>query len=329
VEHECVPAPAIALNGEILRENAGAWKRRTNAKVYAVVKADGYGFGLERIVRELDGVADGFVATDAADLYRTRALTNAPVATLADLGPEHAARVVELRGTGNVARIDSLRALAARSDAAEITVRIGLRLAAGWSAIEMADAEAFAEIAAASSLRVELWTHLTALSTEHDDRARFARFVEIFKRRGVRIAGEDIESTAPAARGRAGGSAVRIGVGLFGSGGLACAIGVTAPVWDRVRSDGTLRASYTAQSLAPGTEVTVLRCGYANGFPRITRPYRRILSLGMQNCIISGVVEDETFELLGPDNDLDELAAAAATVPHQIVCGLGLASGTR
>jgi hypothetical protein len=52
----------------------------------------------------------------------------------------------------------------------------------------------------------------------------------------------------------------------------------------------------------------------------------RILSLGMQNCIISGVVEDETFELLGTDSDLDELAAAAVMVPHQVACGLGLAA---
>ena len=297
----------------------------TRASVRAVVKADGYGFGLERIVRELDGVADGFVVSDADGLQRLRAITSAPAATLLDLGPEHAARVVALGGVPNVARRESLTALAARADAASLVVRVGLRLAAGWSAIEMDDASSFAAILASAGIRVELWTHLTNPTTEDDDRDRFARFVAIFRQHGVDDVGEDYEGTAPAASDRAHGTSVRIGVGLFGAGAGACAIGVQAPILDRLRSDGTLRASYGTDALHDGTDVMVIRCGYSNGFPRVVRAYRRILSVGMQNCIVLGNDVGLAFSLLGPDDDLDELAAASSILPHQIVTGLGLA----
>jgi alanine racemase len=316
-------APVISLDGAILRQNVQTWKARTRARVRAVVKANGYGFGLERLVRELDGTSDGFVVSDADGLQRLRAITGAPAATLLDLGPEHAQRVVALGGIANVAHRESLAALAARADAASLLVRVGLRLAAGWSAIEMRDAAAFATTLAEAGMRVELWTHLTGPATERSDRERFSRFVAIFRERGVDIAGEDFESTAPAANDCAHGTSVRIGVGLFGSSGLPCAIGVQAPIIDRLHSDGTLRASYDADALPSGTEVMVVRCGYSDGFPRVARPYRRVLSVGMQNCIVLGGDESANVSLLGPGDDLDDLADAAGIVPHQIVTGLG------
>jgi alanine racemase len=295
------------------------------------VKADGYNFGLERIARELDGTADGFVVSDADDLGRLRAITKAPAATLLDRGAEHAARVVALGGIPNIAHLDSLAALAARSDAASLTVRVGLRLAAGWSAIELDEADAHARMLAQSGMRVELWTHLTNPETEKTDRERFARFVAVFSHHGVHIAGEDAESTFPAANGASHGTTVRIGVGLFGAGsasgvtGLQCAIAVSAPVVETVASDGDLRASYAAEELPKGARVTGVRCGYGNGFPRITRPYRNILFVGMQNAVVLGQTKGDRFALLGADDNLDELASAAGIVPHQIVTNLGLA----
>lgn len=295
------------------------------------MKADGYNFGLERIARELDGTADGFVVSDADDLGRLRAITKAPAATLLDRGAEHAARVVALGGIPNIAHLDSLAALAARSDAASLTVRVGLRLAAGWSAIELDEADAHARMLAQSGMRVELWTHLTNPETEKTDRERFARFVAVFSHHGVHIAGEDAESTFPAANGASHGTTVRIGVGLFGAGsasgvtGLQCAIAVSAPVVETVASDGDLRASYAAEELPKGARVTVVRCGYGNGFPRITRPYRNILFVGMQNAVVLGQTKGDRFALLGADDNLDELASAAGIVPHQIVTNLGLA----
>ena len=316
-------APIITLSGPILRENLQAWKRRTHASVRAVVKANGYGFGLERLVRELDGTADGFVVSDVEGLQRVRALTSAPTATLLDLGPERALRVAALGGIPNVAHRASLAALAERSDAPALTVRIGLRLAAGWSAIEMDEAAAFARMVAASGMRAELWTHLSNTATEMEDRERFAQFVAIFRAAGANVVGEDLESTFPAAGRDSHGTTVRIGVGLFGAGGLACAINVDAAILERLRSDGTLRASYSLDALPKGTDVIVARCGYSNGFPRVSRPYRRVLSVGMQNSIVLGRCDGERLALLGPDDDLDDLAAASGILPHQIVTGLG------
>jgi alanine racemase len=303
--------------------------------VRAVVKADGYNFGLERIARELDGTADGFVVSDADDLRRLRAITKAPAVTLLDRGPEHAARVVALGGIPNIAHRDSLAALAARSDAASLTVRAGLRLAAGWSAIELDEAAAYARMLAQSGMRVELWTHLTNPENEKADRERFARFVAVFSKTGVHIAGEDVESTFPAANGATHATNVRIGVGLFGAGssqgvtGLQCAIVVSAPVVETLASKGDLRASYSEHALPQGVQVTVVRCGYRDGFPRVTRPYRNILSVGMQNTVVLGHANGDAFTLLGTDDDLDELASAAGVLPHQVVTSFGMGAGGR
>jgi alanine racemase len=320
----------ISLDGAALRHPVQTWKQRTRAAVRAVVKADGYDFGLERIVHELDGIADGFVVSDADELRRLRAMTQAPAATLQELGAEHALRVASLGGIANVASLDSLAALAARSEAAQLTVRVGLRLAAGWSGIELDDARTYAQVLAASGIRAELWTHLTNPATENADRERFARFVAIFRELGAQIAGEDIESTYPAANGAVHGSSVRIGVGLFGAGstngvtGLRCAIAVSAPIVETLASNGDLRASYNQRALPEGTHVTVVRCGYGDGFPRLTGAYRQILSVGMQNTIVLGRAEGDRFALLGTDDDLDELASAAGVLPHQVVTTLGL-----
>ncbi len=298
----------------------------------AVVKADGYGFGLEELVRELDGIADGFVVSDVDELERLRSLTRAPAATLYDGGPEHACRAADLHGVVNVARLDSLGALAARSNASELTVRVGLRLAAGWSAIDMEDAAEYAKLLSASGMRAELWTHLSNPETESQDREQFARFVAMFRENGVEIVGEDVESTFPAARGCIWGSSIRVGVGLFGSGmsgsangRLTCAIEVRAPVLDRIRSRGHLVAGYGPATLPIGSHVSVLRCGYSDGFPRVTQPYRTIVSVGMQYTVVRDAVRGDDFALLGADDDLDELATAALVLPHQIVTGLGLA----
>jgi alanine racemase len=319
----------ISLDGAALRHNVQTWKQRTGAAVRAVVKADGYNFGLERLVRELDGTADGFIVSDADELQRLRAITRAPAATLQELGVEQALRVGLLGGIANVASLDSLAALAARSDAARLTVRVGLRLAAGWSGIECDDARSYAQMLVTSGMGVELWTQLTNPATEKTDRERFARFVAMFRQLGARIDGEDIESTYPAANGTIHGTSVRIGVGLFGAGsakgvtGLRCAIAVSAPVVETLGSDGGLRASYGERALPLGTYVTVVRCGYSDGFPRVTGAYRQILSVGMQNTIVLGRAEGDRFALLGIDDDLDELASAAGVLPHQIVTGLG------
>ena len=319
----------IQLDGAALRHNLQTWKQRTRSPVRAVVKADGYNFGIERIVRELDGTADGFVVSDVDELRRVRAISNAPVATLSDPDADHALQVASLNGIGNIARIASLRALAARSDASTLTVRVGLRLAAGWSAISADEANAYAQIVSESGVRVELWTHLTNPATEQEDRERFARFVATFRACGADVVGEDVESTFPAANGVRGANA-RIGVGLFGAGaasgvtGLQCAIAVNAPVVETLVSDGNLRASYAEAALSKDTLVSVVRCGYRDGFPRVTQTYRRILSVGMQNTIASGSTDRERFALLGTDDDLDELAAAAGVLPHQIVTALGL-----
>src|SRR5262249_2419925 len=68
-----VPRPSRAVcDPAALRENlAGARARAPRARVWAVVKADAYGHGLERAVRALDA-ADGFGLLDMSDAVALR-----------------------------------------------------------------------------------------------------------------------------------------------------------------------------------------------------------------------------------------------------------------
>lgn len=317
--------PESALDGDVLRANAAAFAA-LGAPVAAVVKLDGYGWGAGRLARELDGVVDSYVVADEDELAALRPATAKPVRLLADARPGGLERVLALGGIPNVSSADALaEAAAAAVPRGGLTVRVGVLDAAGWSALRPADVPAFAQALTGTGLAVELWTHVTSAARAGANLDGFAAARRTFEAAGVAVVSTDAASTASARRGLAF-DRLRVGVGLFGarlgaSVDNRCALRLTAPVVRRFAPGEIGWAGYSDVAAGDRT-IVVLRSGYGDGFPQALADGADILSVGMQYT--ARVLHDgvDARVLIGPEDDVDALAARAGILPHALVIGL-------
>jgi alanine racemase len=323
------------LDRTILKSNARAWKQHSGVDLRAVVKSDGYGWGIEKLVAALDDEVDGYCVVDLAEFDALRRATGKPVAILGDIPADEIARVLDAGGIPNVGDASGIAAAGewARERGTRARVRAGLRGAAAWSGIDERDVEPFAAALAREMLEVECWTHFTDPSLAQAQRAAFERFVETLRGAGVAIAGCDVDATASCAADPATDvNWARIGVGLFGSGaarvaGLACALSVCAPIVRVVPAEGQLVGYGLTRAPLEGF-LQVVRCGYGDGFPRIAEPFGSLLTVGMQYTVATSAARSKSafVDLISPATDLDALAAAARLAPHEVVVRLGHAA---
>ena len=318
--------PAIALDGETLRANARAYAE-LGAPVAAVVKSDGYGWGAERLARELDDVVESYVVADADELAALRPATGKPIRLLADAEPGQLSAVLALGGIPNVSTRGSLAAAAAEAERrGGLTVRVGIVDATGWSALAPADVGDFARALALTRLSVELWTHVTSRQRGDAICGAFDAARRVFLGAGVRVAGIDVASTAAATRATAH-DRMRIGAGLFGAraGGevrTRCALRVEAAVVRSVAAGTVNWSGYGDRSLCDVGPVVVLRCGYGDGLPTRLAGTADILSVGMQYTTRRVRAGSDPRVLIGADSDLDALAVAAGVLPQELITGL-------
>ena len=318
--------PSISLDGDALRANVAAFAA-LGAPVAAVVKNDGYGWGARLLARELDPLVESYVVADDDELASLRPATAKPIRLLADVGANRLARLLDLGGIPNVSCRESLAAAAAEAGRrGALTVRVGVVDAAGWSAIRLQDATAFASALADAGLRVELWTHITSAARSAAILDAFMAARRTFETAGVPIVSIDVASTASARRGLAF-DRLRIGVGLFGSrlGSSVdnrCALRVRAPIVRTYQPGGVGWAGYGDTQVAENRAVVVLRCGYGDGYPKTIAGTADILSVGMQYTTRLVVEGADARVLIGEADDVDELAARARISSHELVVGL-------
>jgi alanine racemase len=311
----------------VLRANVRAYAA-LGAPVAAVVKNDGYGWGAARLAREIDELVDSYIVADVAEFWALRMRTRRPIRLLAAADPAEIAAVCAHGGIPNVTTADAVRAAGVYAAQArrDVTVRVGIIDAAGWSGIAAADAGAFAELCAREGLRVEMWTHITSAARRAATLNAFDAAVVVFRNAQADIAGTDCASTAWATAARRG-ERLRIGAGLFGarlSGNVAtaCAIRVDAPVV-QVFAPGTVRwAGYGDIPVPAHRGVAVLRCGYGDGFPKELAGDDDILSVGMQYTSILADSASGEYALIDEDSSLDDLACRVGLGPHEFIVGL-------
>jgi alanine racemase len=330
---------AASLDVATLRANARAWSAHAGVPLRAVVKSDGYGWGLEAVVRALDGDVQGYCVIDLAEFERVRAVSKRPVAILGDVPPGRVAPTLAAGGIPNLTDLDAVEAAGdwARSNGRRARVRLGLRSAIAWSGIDADQVGIFATRLAGAELDVECWTHLTDPSLFALQRETFARAVAGLRAAGVSVVATDIDATAALASGvSAGVATVRIGVGLFGAHGLvpipgvSCALRLRAEIVRTARSAGQLAGYGAARAPRSGT-LLVVRCGYGDGFPRAVDPELGILFVGMQYTVLhrAAPVSEASIDLLTAESDLDAFATAARIATHEVVLRLGHAARLR
>lgn len=338
---------ALAHNFQVLaREAAGA-------ELAPVVKSDGYGLGAGPVARRLwsEGARCFFVARLAEGEALRGALGPDRAATIYVLdGFTHGAgpRLAEAALTPVVCTLPQIAAAAAWATGQDQALRCGLNIDTGMNRQGLIPDEARALVQGRGGLRgldIELVMSHLGSATEPDEprnSEQLARFLEVreeFPEARSSLAASAGIVLGPAYR----GDLVRPGVSLYGGGPLERPDGrlravatLTAPILDirnlragdvvgygvGVRLDSPARVAVVAAGYADG----VIRAGKAGGYAWLDRARRPLLVVNMDLLVIDiGEAEAEigqSVELLGANALLDDLAAAAGTVAHEVLVRL-------
>lgn len=328
------------------------------SKVMAVVKADGYGHGLERVARALAG-ADAFGVAALADAERIRAagLSN---------------RVVLLSGFDDPADLSLLRALDVdtvvhhdsqlamlEADAASLStvnatqpLHIWLKLDTGMHRLGFATERAHDIHARLTALRnvapgIALMTHFASSDAfdgaqTHAQIAAFACVADVDGARSLaNSAGVLGWPSAHADWVRAGGALYGLSVVDGKSGadfGLrpAMTLATRLIAINRVRKGESV--GYSATWTCPeDMDIGVAAIGYGDGYPRSVASGTPVLVRGLRVPLVGRVSMDlmtldlraapharvgDPVVLWGPQLPVEEIAAAAGTISYELTCSI-------
>ena len=356
-----MPRPVEALiHTEALAHNlARARAAAPGARVWAVVKANAYGHGIERAFDGLKG-ADGFALLDLAEAERVRALGwRGPVLLLEgcfearDL--ETCSRLNLWHTVHHEAQIDWLAAHKTR-----VPHRVFLKLNSGMNRLGFrpaAYAHAWRRLSGLTQVdSIVLMTHLS----DADGPRGIAHQLALFEQTTHELPGErTLANSAAVLRfagtdARVGADWVRPGILVYGSSPDFPAHDIAH--WD-LRPTMSLRAQVIAtQTLAAGESVGygsrftaeramtigVVACGYADGYPRVVPNGTPVLIGDVRTRLVGRVSMDMlTIDLTdvpgagvgsvatlwgqsagGAVLPIDEIAQAAGTIGYELMCAL-------
>ena len=337
-----VDLDALARNFRMLRE------RSKPGDCAAVVKADAYGLGVERVANRLlrEGCRRFFVATLAE------------AEQLRKLAPDAEIGVFEGALTSTVTALARIEARPVLNTLEQIERWAGkgralLHLDTGMNRLGLraADVAALAQrpdLLAALELDFVM-THLAcadepAHPLNAEQLARFEQLRAVVP--GVRSSIGNSAGTLLDAAYR--GDLARPGIALYGGNPFSdrpnpmeAVVSLTAPILqlDDVAEPATVGygATYVAN---PPARIAILGIGYADGYPRnlgncgtaavagqrvpvVGRVSMDLIALDVSAVPREAVIVGAAAELIGPTVGVDEVAAAAGTISYEILTGLG------
>ncbi len=356
-----MPRPIEALiHTDALAHNLQRARRAApDAKVWAVVKANAYGHGIERVYPGFQA-ADGFALLDLAEAEQVRALGwRGPILLLEgcfeprDL--ELCSRLNLWHTVHHEAQIDMLAAH--KTNAPH---QVFLKLNSGMNRLGFNAAAYRSAWQRLSGLTQVDSITLTTHFADADGEDGIEPALAVFEAATRDLPGEKSLSNSAATLRFAGDLAqvradwVRPGILLYGSAPDHPAH--TSAHWD-LRSTMTLRAKliavrdlaagdavgYGGSFIAPGSmRIGVVACGYADGYPRIAPTGTPVLVEGQRTRLIgrvsmdmitvdlsgmpeAGVGSEVTLWGNGPRGSvlsIDDVAAAAGTLGYELMCAL-------
>ena len=352
------PIEALIHTGALAHNLARARAAAPNARVWAVVKANAYGHGIEHAYEGLRG-ADGFALLDLAEAERVRALGwRGPVLLLEgcfeprDL--ELCSRLNLWHAVHHEAQIDWLAA-----HKTQAPHRVFLKMNSGMNRLGFdADAlrGAWARLNALPQVdEITLMTHFADADVDGGIAPALTRFEAVTRDLpGERSLGNSAATLRHGAQAEVAADWVRPGILLYGS----------APDYPQhdidhwqLRPTMTLRSRLIAlRQLQPGervgygsafvaeapTRIGVVACGYADGYPRLCPTGTPVLVDGVRTRTVGRVSMDMiTVDLdpvpgaaLGSEVTLwgegpagsrlpiDEVAHCAGTLGYELMCAL-------
>ncbi len=355
-----MPRPIEALiHTDALAHNLRrARQAAPDARVWAVVKADAYGHGIERAFEGLRG-ADGFALLDLDEAERIRCLGwRGPVLLLEgafearDL--ELCSRLKLWHVVHNEAQIDWLAA-----HKTETPQRVFLKMNSGMNRLGFTPAAyrgAWARLNALPQVgEISLMTHFSDADGERGIAHQLAAFEAATRDLpGERSLSNSAATLRHARLAGVAGDWVRVGIMGYGSAPDFPAHDIAD--W-QLQPAMTLRTRLIAvQSLQPGDSVGygssfvaeaplrigIAACGYADGYPRLCPTGTPVLVNGVRTRTVGRVSMDMiTVDLgpapqampgsevtlwgQGPDGSLlpiDEVARSAGTIGYELMCAL-------
>jgi alanine racemase len=339
-----------------LRENLRRVRELTpRSRVMAVVKADGYGHGLERVARELSG-ADAFGVASIADGQRIRAtgLSNRIVVLSGIDEPGDIAQMRRLQLESVIHHESQLAWLeAGRPAAGEAPLRTWLKVDTGMHRLGFASdrvGAAHARLRACAGVdpRITLMTHF-ANSDVFDDpisATQIARFGEFARA----LDGERSLANSAAVLGFPAAHAdwVRVGGLLYGISVVAGRCGAEFGFHPAMSLSTRLIAiNRVARGEAIGyggswtcpedMDIGVAAIGYGDGYPRHAPAGTPVLLRGRRAPVVGRVSMDlvtldlrghadaqvgDEVVLWGPELPVETVASAAGTIGYELVCGM-------
>lgn len=355
-----MPRPILAtIHTAALHHNLARVRHAVpDAKVWAVVKANAYGHGIERVYEGLRG-ADGFALLDLAEAERVRALGwRGPILLLEG--------VFEQRDLELCSRLDLWHTVHCDAQIDMLAVhktqrphRVFLKMNSGMNRL------GFAPSAYRSA-----WTRLNALP-QVDEISLMTHFSDADGPRGIShqmavfaeatrdLPGERTLSNSGATLRHAADAAVRAdwvrpGIAVYGS--APDFPEHSAAQWDLQPTMTLASRLIGVQQLQPGDTVGygssftadaplrigVVACGYADGYPRHCTTGTPVLVNGVRTRLVGRVSMDMVTVDLTPVPDaglgadvtlwgragsgawlsIDEVARAAGTVGYELMCAL-------
>jgi alanine racemase len=348
------PIEALVHTGALAANLARARAATPDARVFAVVKADAYGHGIERAYAGLRG-ADGFALLDLAEAERVRALGwRGPVLLLEGVfEPRDLELCSRLDLWHVVHRAEQIDWLAAHKTQAPH--RVFLKMNSGMNRLGLRPAafrSAWARLSALPQVdEITLMTHFS----DADGPRGIAHQVAAFEAATQDLPGErSLSNSASALRHGVRSDWVRAGILLYGSAPDHPERDIAA--WS-LAPTMTLRTRLIAtQDLEPGDTVGyastyraerpmrigIAACGYADGYPRHAGTGTPVLVEGAR-CATVGRVSMDMLAIdlgaapgAGPGAEVtlwgegprgsrlpvDEVAHAAGTIGYELMCAL-------
>jgi alanine racemase len=325
-----------------------------SAKVMAVVKADAYGHGLERVARALDGEAEAFAVAAIADGLRLRAAGHRQRIVVLS-GPDTPSDIAEMQRLRLEALIhhDAQLPWLAKADPARGPLRVWIKVDTGMHRLGFPPERAREVHAAVLAMPavdrdVGLMTHFA--SSEEFQGRDTALQIARFKDATAGLAGPRAMSNSAAVLGwpDARGDWVRTGGLLYGlsvvegrSGfdfGFRPAMSLTTRLvainhlgkGDRVGYNGTYECP---EDMAVG----VAAIGYGDGYPRSASPGTPVLVNGRVAPLVGRVSMDlitidlrgapdarvgDRVTLWGAGLPVEAVAASVGTISYDLTCGM-------
>jgi alanine racemase len=352
-----MPRPIQAtIHTQALADNLNQARRHApDARVWAVVKANAYGHGIERTFAGLRG-ADGFALLDLAEAQRVRDLGwRGPVLLLEG--------VFEQRDLELCSRLDlwhtvhceqQIDMLAAHKT--NVPQRVFLKMNTGMNRLGFAPAQYRSAWTRLNALpQVDEISHMTHFS-DADGPAGVAWQMAVFEAHTADLPGERTVSNSAAVlrHGALASDWVRPGIAVYGSApdypehsAAHWGLQPTMTLEARIIAVQNLQAGdsvgYGSSFRAEGPmRIGVAACGYADGYPRIcptgtpvlvdgvrSRTLGRV-SMDMLSVDLSHLSQADMGSIVtlwgsaanGAVLSIDEVAAQAGTLAYELMCGL-------